>query len=261
MYNPPKLSIISVNLNNASGLRKTMESVVDQTFNDFEYLIIDGGSIDGSVEIIGQFTNKITYWVSEPDKGIYNAMNKGILQAKGEYCLFLNSGDYLPAINILESIIPELSKGSDILYCNGFFQNKFFRKKVNLTSKLTKDYFFYSSIIHPSSFIKRIVLIQMGMYDESFKYCADYNFFLKCYTNYINFKHINIYSSVFVLGGFSTNKDFQEKIKLENSKIRNSYFSKEDILIKLNIIESELEDFRSNFLISLINRICKRLNK
>jgi len=83
-----KLSIITVNLNNAAGLQKTIESVITQTFTDYEYIIIDGGSTDGSVDVIKQHADKITYWVSEPDKGIYNAMNKGILQAKGEYCLF-----------------------------------------------------------------------------------------------------------------------------------------------------------------------------
>ncbi|MDR2910496.1 MAG: glycosyltransferase [Bacteroidales bacterium] len=90
-----KLSIITINLNNVAGLQKTIESVVKQTFTDYEYIVIDGGSTDGSADIIKQHANKITYWVSEPDKGIYNAMNKGIRVAKGEYCLFLNSGDWL----------------------------------------------------------------------------------------------------------------------------------------------------------------------
>ena len=72
----PKLSIITVNLNNAGGLRKTIESVVNQTYTDFEYIIIDGGSTDGSVEVIKEYAHKITYWVSEADKGIYNTMNK-----------------------------------------------------------------------------------------------------------------------------------------------------------------------------------------
>ena len=83
-----KLSIITINLNNAKGLQETIESVVYQTFTDFEYIVIDGGSNDGSVDIIKQYSDKITYWVSEPDTGIYNAMNKGILQSRAEYCLF-----------------------------------------------------------------------------------------------------------------------------------------------------------------------------
>ena len=88
-----KLSVITINFNNRDGLRKTIESVVNQTYNDFEYIIIDGGSTDGSVDVIKEYADRIDYWVSEPDKGIYNAMNKGIDVAKGEYCIFMNSGD------------------------------------------------------------------------------------------------------------------------------------------------------------------------
>ena len=97
----PKLSIITVNLNNAAGLQKTIESVINQTFTDYEFIIIDGGSTDSSLEIIKQYANKITYWVSEPDNGIYNGMNKGIGQADGEYCFFLNSGDWMIENNTL----------------------------------------------------------------------------------------------------------------------------------------------------------------
>jgi glycosyltransferase involved in cell wall biosynthesis len=88
-----KLSVITINYNNAIGLRKTIESVVNQTFRDYEYIIIDGGSTDGSVDVIKEYADKIDYWVSEPDKGIYNAMNKGVAAAHGEYTNFLNSGD------------------------------------------------------------------------------------------------------------------------------------------------------------------------
>ena len=77
-----KYSIITVNYNNKEGLRKTIESVINQTFQDFEYIVIDGGSTDGSLEVINHYAEKITYWVSEPDKGVYNAMNKGIKVAK-----------------------------------------------------------------------------------------------------------------------------------------------------------------------------------
>lgn len=87
-----KYSIITINYNNADGLRRTIESVVNQTYKDIEYIIIDGGSTDGSVDVIKEYGSQIDYWVSEPDKGIYNAMNKGILQAHGEYLNFMNSG-------------------------------------------------------------------------------------------------------------------------------------------------------------------------
>ena len=102
-----KLSIITVNLNNLEGLKKTYESVVSQTFTDYEWLVIDGGSTDGSREFIEQHQDKFAYWCSEPDKGIYNAMNKGIVRAKGEYLNFMNSGDYfaLTYLCCCESIV------------------------------------------------------------------------------------------------------------------------------------------------------------
>ena len=84
-----KLSIITINYNNEKGLKSTIRSVVEQTRKDFEYIIIDGNSTDGSVNVIKEYSQHITFWVSEPDKGIYNAMNKGVEKASGEYCLFL----------------------------------------------------------------------------------------------------------------------------------------------------------------------------
>ena len=88
-----KISVITINYNNKSGLEKTIQSVISQTYFELEYIIIDGGSSDGSIDVIKKYENKIDYWISEQDKGIYNAMNKGIAQAHGEYCNFMNSGD------------------------------------------------------------------------------------------------------------------------------------------------------------------------
>ena len=86
-------SIITINYNNSEGLRQTIDSVVSQTYHEYEYIVIDGGSTDGSVDIIGFFSDKVDYWVSEKDRGIYHAMNKGVAQAHGDYCIFMNSGD------------------------------------------------------------------------------------------------------------------------------------------------------------------------
>lgn len=108
-----KFSIITINYNNKEGLRKTIESVVGQSFRDFEYIIIDGGSTDGSIEVIKEYAGKVDYWVSEPDKGIYHAMNKGVLQAHGEYLNFMNSGDEFYNNGVLQEVAPSLD--SDIV--------------------------------------------------------------------------------------------------------------------------------------------------
>ena len=110
-----KLSIITVNLNNMEGLQKTCDSIISQTFKNFEWIVIDGGSADGSKELIEEYGSNISYWVSEPDKGIYNAMNKGIKVAKGEYLYFLNSGDYLFDSNALSDVFLDNPK-EDIVY-------------------------------------------------------------------------------------------------------------------------------------------------
>ena len=108
------ISVITINYNNHAGLLKTIDSVVNQTYNNFEYIIIDGGSTDGSVDVIYKYADRIDYWVSEPDKGIYNAMNKGIDVAKGEYCIFLNSGDSFCDYQTLSLSLPFLD-GTDVV--------------------------------------------------------------------------------------------------------------------------------------------------
>lgn len=114
-----QLSIITINRNNAAGLRRTIESVVSQTaFNQIEYIVIDGASTDGSKEVIMEFADKLTYWISEPDTGIYNAMNKGIKVATGEYCQFLNSGDWLAENKVIEDMTNSFPKKCTIKYLN-----------------------------------------------------------------------------------------------------------------------------------------------
>jgi len=113
-----RLSIITINKDNALGLERTCQSVMCQDFDDFEWLVIDGASCDGSIDIIKKYEKKITYWISEPDKGVFNAMNKGILQAKGYFCLFLNSGDWLFSLDSLSKAFEKINKldEADVYY-------------------------------------------------------------------------------------------------------------------------------------------------
>lgn len=174
-----KLSLITINLNNVLGLRKTIESVVSQTFTGYEYIIIDGGSTDGSVEIIQEFRNKVTYWASEPDEGIYNAMNKGIKVATGEYCLFLNSGDWLLKENVLELIFFKNYK-EDLVCCKLYKHDHFCGGLIQIPKEKFTFYDFYiSSLSHPSTFIKRELFVKNGLYDENLKIVADWKFFIE----------------------------------------------------------------------------------
>ncbi len=174
-----KLSIITVNLNNKEGLQKTIDSVVSQTFKDFEWIVIDGGSTDGSKELIEKYSDHISYWVSEPDKGIYNAMNKGIGVAKGEYLEFLNSGDYLNDHNTLSEFF-SVSNQSDILYGNTLLQSD--GKLVRIPQQknyLTCYHMACGTICHPSAFIKKKLFDDFGLYDETLKIVSDWKFFFE----------------------------------------------------------------------------------
>jgi glycosyltransferase involved in cell wall biosynthesis len=224
-----KLSIITINLNNAQGLQKTIASVINQTFTDYEYIIIDGGSTDGSVEIIKQYANKATYWVSEPDKGIYNAMNKGIKQAKGEYCLFLNSGDWLINNSGLQQFFA-LKPTEDIAYCDIKTE-----KGINkYPDKLNFLFFLCGSIGHPAAFIKTKLFTEIGLYNENRKIVSDWEFFLKAIFDLkCSYKHYAYILTFFDLNGISTtNVHFDE-----NSNALSDYFAKNDC--KQLVLEAE----------------------
>ena len=170
-----KLSIITINYNNRDGLRKTIESVVNQTWQEFEYIIIDGGSTDGSVEVIKEFADRIDYWVSEPDKGIYNAMNKGVSVAKGEYCQFLNSGDALSDANVVKYIVRELEDKA--IY---FAKTRFIDTLgvIKAPQQITMRTLYKRSLPHPSSYIQRQLLLKFP-YDETLRIVSDWKFWIQ----------------------------------------------------------------------------------
>lgn len=198
-----KLSIITVNLNNRDGLQKTINSVVAQTFRDFEWIVIDGGSTDGSKDLIEQYAEHFAYWVSEPDKGIYNAMNKGIKVAKGEYLQFLNSGDWLCDETALER---SFSHGftADIAYGNLYFVFPDGKKeKSNFPDPMTLGYLYHDSIGHSASFIKRD-LFQTTLYDENFRIVSDWAFYLRCALENKEFVFIDETVTCFDMSGISS---------------------------------------------------------
>lgn len=169
----PIFSIITINYNNQEGLERTIKSVISQTFFDYEFIIIDGGSTDESVNVIKTYKDKINYWVSEPDNGIYNAMNKGIKKANGEYLNFMNSGDCFYKEDILKKVYYEI--GEDILA--GFFYIGKEKLWGPRSSKIGLVDFINGSLGHQASFIKKD-LFKLQLYDESLKIVADWKFFI-----------------------------------------------------------------------------------
>ena len=203
MSENPKLSIITVNLNNRDGLQRTIDSVVSQTFTDYEWIIIDGGSTDGSRELIEQYQDHFAYWCSEPDKGIYNAMNKGITHARGEWLQFLNSGDVLYSNNTLTSVFSN-EYNADVLYANLIIRSNSNNSEYRVYPERLDIHFFYeSSLCHQSTFFKR-TLFDNRKYNEEFKIASDWEFELKLFSENYQFQHIPLTVSIFSLDGISS---------------------------------------------------------
>lgn len=203
-----KLSIITINRNNADGLIKTLNSVARQTWHNFEHIIIDGASTDTSVDIIQRYASEEhpypVIWVSEPDKGIYNAMNKGILKANGEYCFFLNSGDYLIDETRFEDFLRN-PFSEDIVY--GFL--KFDRDGILEDGCSPKDVslltFIEGTIHHTgNAFIRKDAFERWGLYDESLKIVSDWKWFLQAIgLSTATVQYIDMCLSIFDCNGIS----------------------------------------------------------
>lgn len=188
-----KLSIITINYNDAAGLKKTLDSVAMQTCADFEHIIVDGASTDGSVDIICQYAdsqairrqgNEATrqvVWLSEPDTGIYNAMNKGVRMASGEYLLFLNSGDVLVDENVVYDFIAS-DKREDIV-AGGTLLGVDERLPKYPPEVLTYELFVTDSLMHAATFIRRELFEQYGLYNEQHRIVSDWEFFVKVLVN------------------------------------------------------------------------------
>lgn len=235
-----KISVITISYNNRQGLERTLKSVASQSFSDFEYIVIDGGSQDGSKELLERYSDKITYWVSEPDKGIYNAMNKGIAATKGEYLIFINSGDHFYSDDSLTDAEQHLS-GEDIIYGNLEVISAEQTYIKDYPSEMSLFYFYYESLPHPSSFIRKDAFEKYGFYDESLKIVADWKWFLITICSYsATFRHIDETVSTFYLDGISSNTQSQHKINNERGRTFSDHFPLvKDNLQKLLALENE----------------------
>ena len=200
-----RLSIITINFNNRDGLKKTIDSVIAQTYSDFEWIIIDGGSIDGSRELIEQYADHFAYWVSEPDRGIYNAMNKGVRVAKGDYLQFLNSGDWLADETVLERCFSR-DFDADVVFGDLFFCSGDNKDLFHYPQHLSLRFLYKYSIGHPASFIKREIL-QTELYDEGLKIVSDWKFFLVQALKNRRFEHLEEAICCFDMNGISSKNE------------------------------------------------------
>jgi glycosyltransferase involved in cell wall biosynthesis len=255
-----KLSVITINFNNRQGLEKTFKSVFAQSFCDFEYLVIDGGSTDGSVEVITNYEKRITKgelpdrtfrWVSEPDNGIYHAMNKAIAKSRGEYCYFLNSGDALAADDVLAKIFADGCTESFI--CGNYILDQKGILEYNSPYKY-RDWRFslydiYSGFLaHQAFFIKREMFDKYSLYDESLRIMSDWKlFFIAIGINGESVDYKDVFISIYDTEGLSSRIGgkvlYEEKLKVAQEELSPQLAQKLDRLYYL-----ECNDFWVDFI-------------
>lgn len=276
-----KLSIITINYNNLEGLRRTINSVVNQTWQEFEWIIVDGGSTDGSRELIEEtathlaaeswrteqfsllgFTAKgwesgnyplpspreacarTLLWISEKDYGVYNAMNKGIVQAGGEYCLFLNSGDCFYSIDVLQKV-SNFGLNYDIVYGDEKIVNPKSVFSVPVEC-VTRRWFFRGTLPHGASFIKRRLFFEYGLYDETLKVVSDWKFFAEI----VNEGKVSIIKMPYVISIFE-GMGVSDDIDLRDRE-------RALIFYKMNLTRIEEDyDLAESLRIVKNNKICK----
>lgn len=185
------LSIITINYNNIVGFKKTISSVLQQSYKEYEWIVIDGGSNDGCAELIETYKLNFSFWCSEPDKGIYNAINKGLSHASGEYVQFLNSGDYLYNETTLEKAFAQIDGKYDIYYGDMVQVNNGGKiNPITYPNELGFFFFPYNNICHQATFYRRS-LFDNNPYDESFSIVSDWAMNLKLLFEGRTFKHID----------------------------------------------------------------------
>lgn len=222
-----KVSIITVCKNEVKGIRRTLESVSSQIFRDFELIVIDGGSTDGTQDVINEYKGEITYFVSESDAGIFAGQNKGIKVAKGDYLLFINGGDAVHDNSVLEEIFLT-EPTDDILYGNLLIEEQDGSETLGLSPpEITLDFLLRGTLWHPVSFIKRQLFEKFGSFNENLKIVADYEFFVKVILiEEVSTRHFPRTISRFNTNGVGTDPGWKDVHEKERRQVQRKYFSK-----------------------------------
>lgn len=228
------LTIITINYNNLTGLKRTIDSVLQQSFTDYEWIVIDGGSTDGSREFIESYQSDFAFWCSEPDKGIYNAINKGLAHATGDYVQFLNSGDWLYDSSTLKEAFAQIDGKNDIYYGDNVQVNSDNNyNPYTFPDELGFLFFPYNNICHQATFYKR-ALFDNNPYDESFSIVSDWAMNLKLLFAGATFKHINQFIVYYDNQGRSSTAD--QKHHLERTAAFDKYVPQQ---IKIDLARYE----------------------
>ena len=222
-----KLSLITINRNNALGLERTIKSVANQTIKEFEYIVIDGASTDNSVDVIKKYEPGFAHliWVSEPDSGIYNALNKGIRMASGDYIQVLNSGDCIATSEVTEKMLMALEKAGNpsILYGNMIKCFSDGRKVVDKSfagQDITMLGMFTGTLNHDSAYIRRDLFGKYGYYDEDLKIVSDWKWYLQAIImGGEKPQYTDIDVTLFDMTGISESEKSKELIRKERNAV------------------------------------------
>lgn len=264
-----KISIITVCKNAENAIERTLLSVVSQSCfsENIEHIVVDGVSTDKTVKIIQQYATKHQIkWISEPDSGIYNAMNKGIKMASGDYLLFLNAGDYLVHYNAIKSLMNLFKSGEfDLIYGNVLYTNPISEQYfIKATKKPDIFFFFENSLAHQAVFYKKAIFDKFGLYDEKFTILADNVFNKKIICDeHVSIKYVDHVVSVFLGDGISsTNSSLNSQ---ERKIFREKFFSQKEMkevrkqqLIKKRLSQKSLLRFLSKIMIKFHELWIKR---
>ena len=222
----PRISILTVCRNEAAVIRKTAESVAGQTCRDFEWIVKDGGSTDGTLEALAEYRGQMAWFETSADDGVYDAMNLAARQARGNWLLFLNGGDALAEAASLEGILPYLTgEGEDMVHgahlC--IWQDGRPPRRKSLDGVLGRDHFYRRTINHQSTFIGKAVFNRFGPYDKTFKILADYDLFARAAMGGVVVRCAPVLIAEYDMGGMSAELKGSAAMKRELRRIRGRY--------------------------------------
>ena len=231
--NRPLISIITVVYNGVKTIEQTIQSVIRQPYQNKEYIIIDGGSTDGTVDLIRKYEMYLSYWVSEPDKGIYDAMNKGINHARGELIGIINADDWYEE-DVFEEIVKYYQETDSGKVIHGLLRNflneEFYSMVGNSIRRLRFD-----MIQHPTCFIPKKIYDTYGVYDTSYKYSGDYDLILRFVNNGVKFCFVEKPIVNFRLGGISSIP--QAEIEMYKVRVKHRLISKTEGQLRIILVQ------------------------
>ena len=225
----PQITVITVCYNAEASIEKTIGTVLNQNYPNIEYIIVDGASTDKTQDILRAYEGKISKIVSQADRGIYDAMNKGINLASSEYILFLNADDYFLNESAIENAMRhvQLDKRDCIFYGDivSVDQETGAGSIWSPKKDVSAHFLFKGSLPHPSTIYKASLFQLLGHYDDSFRISADYEFYVRAFVNGVHIKHIPVLMTVFSTNGISSDNNYKELLKRENERVRLTHFS------------------------------------